>query len=216
VAQDKPESNESASGEDDVSDTNGDDHELVDVEEAKSDDEVDLLAPLKGDLRRLHQPVHEAADQEAKEQEQPPSASRTIRKHAVPGTFIVTEHIRRGIRIAEEIVDVMPLNDLLSIIEAPFQSNESAPLLLRPQTDALTVLLRAVSCDTPAVRALERENLTIALSLRWVIYTLHKRAQETNSKDRDQERWSKREARCFLATFMYPDEMFELPKSSRL
>jgi len=185
---------------DDISDTNGDDHELVDVEEAKSDDEVDLLAPLKGDLRRLHQPVHEAADQEAKEQEQPPSASRTIRKHAVPGTFIVTEHIRRGIRIAEEIVDVMPLNDLLSIIEAPFQSNESAPLLLRPQTDALTVLLRAVSCDTPAVRALERENLTIALS----------------SKDRDQERWSKREARCFIATFMYPDEMFELPKSSRL
>ncbi|KAF8345973.1 hypothetical protein F5887DRAFT_1061584 [Amanita rubescens] len=135
-----------------VSDTNGDDHELVDVEEAKSDDEVDLLAPLKGDLRRLHQP----------------------------------EHIRRGIRIAEEIVDVMPLNDLLSIIEAPFQSNESAPLLLRPQTDALTVLL---------LRALERENLTIALSLRW-------RAQETNSKDRDQERWSKREARCFLATFI--------------
>jgi len=210
VAEGKPESNESASGEkDDVSDTSGDDDELVDVVEAKSGDEVDLLAPLKGDLRRLHQPDHEAADEEAKEQEQPSSVSRTMRKHAVPGTFIVTEHIRRGIRIAEEIVDVMPLNDLLSTIDVPFQSNESAPLLLRPQTDALTVLLRAACCDTPAVRALERENLTIALSLRWVIYTLHKRAEETNSKDRDQERWSKREARCFLATFMYPEEMFE-------
>lgn len=209
VTQDKPESNESASGgKDDVSDTNGDDDELVDVVEAKSDDEVDLLAPLKGDLRRLHQPDHEVAEQEAK-QEQPSSASRTIRKHAVPGTFIVTEHIRRGIRIAEEIVDVMPLNDLLSAIDVPFQSDESAPLLLRSQTDALTVLLRAVCCDTPAVRALEREKLTIALSLRWVIHTLHKRAEEANSRDRDQERWSKREARCFLATFMYPDEMFE-------
>ena len=193
----------------DVLDTDEDDDELVDVVEVNSDDEVDLLAPLKGDLQKLHHPDHEAAEREAKEQEQPSSASRTIKKHAVPATFIVTEHLRRGTRIAEEIVDVIPLNDLLSAINSPFQSDEAAPLLLRPQTDALTVLLRAVGCDTPAVRALEHEQLTIALSLRWVVHTLHKRADETNSKDRDQERWTKREAHCFLASFMCPDEISE-------
>lgn len=210
VAQDQPDAAESASQEmHDVSDTGEDDHELVDVVEVNSDDEVDLLAPLKGDLQRLHQPDHEATDREAKEQEQPSPVSRTMKKHVVPGTCIVTEHLRRGTRIAEEVVNVIPLNGLLSTVSAPFQSDGTGPLLLRPQTDALTVLLRAVCCDTQAVRTLEREQLTIALSLRWVIYTLHKRADETNSKDRDQERWSKREARCFLASFMCPNEMSE-------
>ncbi|KAK2463159.1 hypothetical protein APHAL10511_004814 [Amanita phalloides] len=181
------------------------DNELVDVVEVNSEDEdVDLLAPLKGDLQRLHLPEHEDAGPEARPE--PPSAvPKTVEKRASSAIF-VTEHLRRGIRIAEEAINVTLLSDLLATIDLSFHSKEAIPLLLKPQTDALTVLLRAVGSDTPAVRSLKREQLTVALSLRWIIYTLHKRAEETGSKERAQERWSKREACCFLATFMWSDE----------
>lgn len=201
----EPEPNLAAiSGQANTSDMNEDGDEIVDVVEPNSEDEEpDLLAPLKGELRKLHLPQQE--ESLAEEQTHAPP-SRLNNVHATPKTFKIIEHIRRGTRIAEETIDVVPLAALFSILEAPFFPSDQRPFLLGPQTDALTVLLRALRSDSPQVRALKAEQLTVALSLRWVVYTLWKRANESPSKERDQERWTQREARCFLASFTWSSE----------
>ncbi|KAF8622707.1 hypothetical protein AX15_006798 [Amanita polypyramis BW_CC] len=201
-----------ASGQVDTAETDRDDDELIDVVESNSEDEdADLLAPLRGELQKLHMPQQENSDQGTKEERAPSVASRSFRKHVSPAVLTITEHLRRGIRIAEEIVDVVPLTDLLSSIEFPI--NGTGPLLLRPRTDALTVLLRVGNSDTSVVRALKDKQLTVALGLRWVICTLQRRAEETGSRERDQERWTKREARCFLAAFMWSAEQPDINDS---
>ncbi|KAF8633270.1 hypothetical protein AX17_004445 [Amanita inopinata Kibby_2008] len=196
-----------------------DDDEIVDVVEEDSEDEsdgyTDLLAPLRGQLQQLHSPQqHEDGGSGVSEQQTISKPSKP-RRHVPPDAFKVTEYLRRGTRVAEEMIDVESLNDLLTSINLPqFCSDKGTPLLLRPQTDALSVLLSSLGSDTPSVRVLHREQLSVTLSIRWVLQALHRRAGEANSKARDLERWTEREARCFLSTFMWTSDMNGLNDSS--
>ncbi|KAG6900707.1 hypothetical protein C0993_003733 [Termitomyces sp. T159_Od127] len=69
-----------------------------------------------------------------------------------------------------------------------------------------TVLLRALNSDVAPVRSLPKEHIIPVLAVRWVVRTLNIRAEETKSKEREKERWTRREVACFLATFSTPSE----------
>jgi hypothetical protein len=178
------------------------DDELVDVIEADDDSEGgtsgdDPLAPLKGQLQLLH-----GSDEEGTEP--PLSVSSHSHRPLEPPTII--EYIRRGTRVAQEPVIVRPLLHLLGSIhmsESHPKADISKPLLLWPQEHRLTVLLQTLASDVPPIRALPSGHIIVALCLRWVLQTTYARAQESNSKDHDNERWSRREARCFLASFSW-------------
>ncbi|RDB25430.1 Protein asteroid 1 [Hypsizygus marmoreus] len=169
-----------------------DEDELVDVVESDDDDSADdPLAPLKGELHRLHGSDDVGTASAA--------SSHPLRPSRLP---MVTEYIRRGTRVAQEAVAVKPLYELLSSISlSEPEIDDSTPFLLKPYEDRLTVFLRALECDLPSVRRLPSVQLIPVLTLRWVVGRTHSRAQESNSKEREKERWTRREARCFLASF---------------
>ncbi|KAJ7039096.1 hypothetical protein C8F04DRAFT_317281 [Mycena alexandri] len=177
-------------------DEDEDEDELVDVVESDSDDgqgAADLLAPLRGALERLH-------DGDTA----PTTSSSRARGPQAP---IVTEYVRRGTRIAEEPVTVPPISDLLSSISSTdFAPPDAASVLLQPEQDRFTIFLRALKSDTNPIRSLPPEKLAVALCLRWVLLTLHFRALESGSKERERERWTRKEARCFLAAFSWTAE----------
>ncbi|KAF5380416.1 hypothetical protein D9615_004721 [Tricholomella constricta] len=167
-----------------------DENELVDVVESDSEDGDDPLAPLKGELHRLHGSEGDGPATSAA------SSSHSPRRVRPP---IVTEYLRRGTRVASEAVIVRPLHELLASISLP-DSDNSPPLLLRPLDERLTVLLRALESDVPAVRTLPSQQILPVLAIRWVLRTMYLRA-ETKSKEREKERWTKREVISFLASF---------------
>jgi XPG domain containing len=171
-----------------------DEDELVDVIE--SDDgrsntsEDDPLAPLKGELYRLRGSATV---------EVPSSiSSAAAPRFRLP---IITEYIRRGARVAQEEVIVKPLHELVHSHLSPNILLENDVLLLHSQGERLTLFLQILHSDTPIVRTLPPEQMTVALCLRWVVLTIHQRAQESDSMDRHKERWTKHEAQCFLASF---------------
>lgn len=179
-----------------------DSDELIDVIESDDEDGTrpDLLAPLKGELHRLHPDV--SSDSEDRATDPPPSIISHRRLSTSPPT--VTEYLRRGSRIAQEITKVKPLSELLPSITLSEYADENAPpLVLRTEDERLTVLLRILKSDIPSVRQLPPEIIMSVLAIRWVVHTLHNRWQETGSKDREKERWAQREVRCFLSSFAW-------------
>jgi hypothetical protein len=185
-----------------------DEDELIDVVESDSDDDgkggADLLAPLRGALQRLHVP-------EDDNDTAPTSSSRTRGTQ----TPTITEYVRRGTRIAEEQVIVPPISDLLSSISSTdFLPTDATPVLLQPEQDRFTILLRVLKSDTNPIRSLPPTKLAVALCLRWVLLTLHSRALDSGgSREREKERWTRKEARCFLAAFSWTAE--EKPPSGQ-
>ncbi|PFH50876.1 hypothetical protein AMATHDRAFT_192297 [Amanita thiersii Skay4041] len=178
-----------------------DDDEIIDVVESHSEDEeisyADMLAPLKGELQRLHS--HQQHDKLEASGQASSVSSGTIKRPVALGVLRVDEYLRRGTRLTNESIEVPLLTDLLSSISASqFHFDDPTPLMLRPQEDALTVLLHVLKSDVPKVRILKGKQLTIALALRWILFTLQKRAVEFNNREREQERWTRREALCFL------------------
>jgi hypothetical protein len=186
-----------------VEDEEEDEDELIDVVESDSDDErggTDLLAPLKGALQRLHVSEDDIAP-----------TSSSSRGAQSP---IINEYVRRGTRIAEEAVAVPSISDLLSSISTTdFTPSDTIPILSQPEQDRFTILLRVLKSDTNPIRSLPPEKLAVALCLRWVLLTLHSRALESGSKEREKERWTKKEARCMLAAFSWTAE--EKPPSGQ-
>lgn len=185
-----------------------DEDELIDVVESDSDNDEDStpgsdpLARLRGALHRLHDSDEEATEPPASASSQPRPRSR-----------VITEYIRRGTRVAEEPVEVPILADLLASVDLDHAEGE--PLLLTATDHRLTIMLRALDSDYPQVRALPPQQLMAALTLRSVLSMLHIRAQESGSKDRENERWTMREARCFLASFSWASPAQDLPESSK-
>ncbi|KAF7315213.1 XPG-I-2 domain-containing protein [Mycena indigotica] len=175
-----------------------DSDELVDVVESDSDDEPprkkDLLAPLRGALSRL------SGDEMS---EAPPSS-----RAAVPTTVdvlpTVTEYLRRGTRIADEPMVVPSVRDLVSSAGFEFDVG-TEPVVLKPEQDRFTLLLRVLRSDTSGVRSIPRQKLMAALCLRWVLQTLSDRALESGTKEREKERWTRHEARSFLSAFTWAD-----------
>ncbi|KAG6920166.1 hypothetical protein DXG01_004933 [Tephrocybe rancida] len=163
--------------------------ELVDVVESGSEtdsNDDDPLAPLKGQLHR----IHDSNGVSAMTPQHPFHPSRPS---------IVTEYLRRGTRVAQEAVTVKPIYDLLESISLP--DPDPIPVTLHPLEDRFTILLRALDSDVPPVRSLPKEQVLPVLAVRWVIRTMHLRAKETKSKERQKERWTRREAICLLASF---------------
>ncbi|KAJ3784334.1 hypothetical protein GGU10DRAFT_358236 [Lentinula aff. detonsa] len=182
--------------------------ELVDVVESGSEDEgPDMLAPLKGALRRLHDPNSGPTG--------PPSADATLPVSVKQSR--VTEYYRRGTRVVDETVQIPSLSELLSEISksellhtsAPHTHHyvkiPSQPLLTRTPDVRLAVFCRALceSDDTlRKTKSLTPEQLLTALALRWLLRFLRDKAAENpQSKEWQQERWTEKEARCLLAAF---------------
>ncbi|KAG6809304.1 hypothetical protein H0H92_000762 [Tricholoma furcatifolium] len=168
--------------------------ELVDVVESDSEAEStddDLLAPLKGELHRIHS---------SNELPSPTAVSKLPQHHRPP---VITEYLRRGTRVAEETVSVKPTQNLFALasFEAPSSSISAASFSLE---EKFTLLLRALESDVPPIRLLPKEHILPVLAVRWVVRTIHLRAEETKSKEREKERWTKNEAICFLAAFNCP------------
>jgi hypothetical protein len=177
-----------------------DDDEVIDVVESDSDDShIDYLAPLKGELHRLHGSDEESTD---------PPVSITPHRRFPIGRPLVTEYFRSGTRIASETQAVMPISEILSSISLPeFAEDEEPPLVLRSEDDRLTVLLRALKSDYPTIRSLSPSVILPVLAIRWVIYSLHSRFVESESRTREQERWTRKEALCFLSSLAWkPDD----------
>ncbi|KAF9039488.1 PIN domain-like protein [Hymenopellis radicata] len=178
-----------------------DEDELVDVIDSDSDDsemdvdDRDLLAPLKGALKSLRNPDEHSAHLHA-----PPLPSRTR---------VITEYLRRGTRLADEAVEVPRISELLPLIsDSHYDFTQSTmPLVVQPEEVRLTVMLRALDSDVSGIRDLSPQQVTAVLVLRWILKTTHDRAEESNnSKAREAERWTAREARCFIASFAWSGE----------
>ncbi|KIJ15475.1 hypothetical protein PAXINDRAFT_99360 [Paxillus involutus ATCC 200175] len=173
--------------------------ELIDViEEDSSDDEnVDLLAPLRGELQRLH------AEEDSSEI--PTSASSRSRFRPPLSPKCVIEYVRRGSRIAPEEVPVPDLAVLM--ISSGFSGNVDleawVPVQLRNLKERMALFLQILESNVPAVRDLPSERLMAVLVVRWLAHILHLRAAESGmNKEREKERWTRQEARTFLTFYM--------------
>lgn len=173
-------------------DGEGDDDELIDVVEEDSSDEdsvlEDPLAPLKGALRRL-------SGIESPRSETPPPE---VRKRKV-----VTEYIRRGLRIDLEDLQVKFLPELLQELEIPLEG----PIQLAPEATRLRLFLTIIDAEeaAPKLRGISPEQIIPALAARWVVSVLYDRAVESEgSKERFMEKWTRAEAKALLLAFIHP------------
>ncbi|KAG6861160.1 hypothetical protein C0995_003169 [Termitomyces sp. Mi166 len=172
--------------------------ELIDVVESDNETELaedDLLAPLKGELHRLHNSSDDGPS--------PFLASTYSPFPSKPP--IVTEYLRRGTRVTQEAVEVKSIHTLFELASLPSYSG-SVPVASFSLEKRIIILLRALDSDVAPVRSLLKEQFIPVLAVRWVVRTLNLRAEETKSKEREKERWTKHEAACFLATFNPPSE----------
>jgi len=171
----------------DEEDDEEDDEELIDVEEEDSSDE-DPLAPLKGALRRL-------SGIETPRSETPPPG---VRKRKV-----VTEYVRRGLRIDLEDLQVGFLPELLEELEIPLEG----PIQLAPESTRLRLFLTILDAEEAAgkLRGISPDQIIPALAVRWVVSVLYDRAVESEgSKDRFGEKWARSEVKALLLAFIRP------------
>ncbi|KAG8221328.1 hypothetical protein J3R82DRAFT_1496 [Butyriboletus roseoflavus] len=172
--------------------------ELIDVVEENSDSDADLLAPLRGELRRLR------GTEESSSQNLPPSVSSRSRstrpKHVI-------EYVRRGTRIASEQVPVPDLAALMisSGFDESLDPDAWVPVQLRSLEQRMALFLHILGSNVPAVKNVSPDRLMPVLVLRWVVQTLHQRALESGmSKEREKERWTRLEAQALLAFYRQP------------
>ena len=188
-----PDKEEETNGESEVdADDEEDDDELIDVVEENSseedDDDQDPLAPLKGALRRL-------SGAETPHSETPPPA---VRKRKV-----VTEYVRRGLRVDLEDLQVGFLPDLLEEVEIPLEG----PIQLAPESTRLRLFLTILEAEEVAgkLRGIPPEQIIPALAVRWVVSVLYDRAVELEGgKDRFAEKWTRLEVKALLLAFIRP------------
>jgi hypothetical protein len=170
----------------------GDDDELIDVEEEDSSDEgsdaEDPLAPLKSALRRL-------SGVETPRSETPPPG---VRKRKV-----VTEYVRRGLRIDLEDLQVGFLPELLEELEIPLEG----PIQLAPESTRLRLFLTIIDAEEAAgkLRGISPEQIIPALAVRWVVSVLYDRTVGSEgSKERFAEKWTRSEVKALLLAFIRP------------
>jgi len=169
-----------------------DDDELIDVVEEDSSGEdstlQDPLAPLRSALRRL-------SGIETPRSETPPPE---VRKKKV-----VTEYVRRGLRIDLEDLQVRFLPELLQELEIPVEG----PIQLAPESTRLRLFLTIIDAGEAAgkLRGISPERVIPVLAVRWVVSVLYDRAVESEgSKDRFMEKWTRSEVRAMLLAFIRP------------
>ena len=171
-----------------------DQDELIDVVEESDEDDVDMLAPLRGALQQLGGSEESTID--GRVSRVTPSVSSTS-AHRRARTKLVEEYVRRGTRLANEDVVVPSLGNLVLS-----DTDDSTPILLQSTPSRLSLLLKILHSDYPLIRSLPYEQRVPALVIRWVAHQLHQRAIEREGdKAREKERWTRQEARAFLASF---------------
>ncbi|KZV74006.1 PIN domain-like protein [Peniophora sp. CONT] len=183
-----------------------DEDELVDVveedsEEDEEEDDEDPLAPLHGALQKLRLDSGITSDSSA--------ASQVTSFNIFTRRVVVTEHIRRGTRLADEQLVVPYLPRLLASLggEDVFDAEISHPPTLWHVDSRFTLLLRILESDNAKIRELSSIEISPVLALRHVMQILAKRASGADaSREREAEKWTRREARAFLAAFTPRDE----------
>lgn len=181
--------------------TEDDPDELIDVVEEDSDEDADLLAPLRGELRRLR------GTEEDLSEIVPVSASPRSRSRPPAHPKYVIEHIRRGTRIAPEQVPVPDLAALMvsSGFDENYDPDAWVPVQLRSLEERMSLFLHILGSNVSAVKNVSPDRLMAVLVLRWIVQTLHLRALESGmSKEREKERWTRQEARALLAFYRFP------------
>ena len=178
-------------GDGESQDDDDDDNELIDVvEEDSSEDSTpeDPLAPLRSALRRL-------SGIETPRSETPPPE---VRKRKV-----VTEYVRRGLRIDLEELQVGFLPELLQELEIPLEG----PIQLAPEPIRLRLFLTIIDAGEAAgkLRSIPPERIIPVLAVRWVVSVLYDRVAESEgSKDRFMEKWTRSEVKALLLAFVRP------------
>jgi len=116
---------------------------------------------------------------------------------------MVAEYLRRGTRTVAEEVPVPSLPEILAQYDVSFpDDSEAEPVQLLPEEIRLTFLLKVMRSDTRNIRALGRESLMAVLAVRWVVLRMHSRAEQYGgSRPKELEKWTKDEAKAFLAAF---------------
>ncbi|RDX41404.1 PIN domain-like protein [Lentinus brumalis] len=182
-----------------------DEDELVDVvEEDESDEEAgaDPLARLRGALKELDGDAHGT------------DVPHPVAMFAVPQNSrpkVITEHLRRGTRLVGEEVTVPPLAELLKSVSLDIPHDLVVPPQLWPEETRRAVLLNALVSSCPGVSSVEDEDLVGVLAVRWVVRTMHIRAQENPGvKERIVERWTQAEAKAVLASFSSHQDVVNL------
>ncbi|KAF8551983.1 PIN domain-like protein [Imleria badia] len=178
--------------------------ELIDVVEENSDDDADFLAPLRGELQRLRGPEEDPSDTV------PASASSRSRSRPPARPKYVSEYVRRGIRIASEEVPVPDLAALMisSGFAESIDTDAWVPVQLRSLEERMALFLHILGSNVPAVKNVSPDRLMAVLVVRWIVQTLHQRALESSmSKGREQERWTRQEARALLTFYGSPPSM---------
>lgn len=205
----EPSSAEGVGAEEEVSDED----ELIDVVEEDSEageENEDLLAPLRGALQQLHIKPDSKVQQAPVDSEAPSRLSSS----PAPRNVRITEYVRRGTRLVDEVVEIPSLATLLEGCAA-IDNVSSTLLLLRPQNQRLAVLFYALNCSS-SIASLPSELLTPALAMRWVVQSLFEKVQRSGSKEAQNACWTRREARCFLALFCSkkPEKTLPLPPAA--
>ncbi|THU85042.1 PIN domain-like protein [Dendrothele bispora CBS 962.96] len=181
-----------------------DQDELVDVVELNSEEEEsdrDLLAPLRGALQRLHEP-NGTGNTHTPDQQSSPVSTLPSAPRLKP--TVITEYLRRGTRIADEPVTVPPLLGLLD--PAYSEHPNHAHFLLLSSDERLSALLSALETDSPIIRGLSPAQISIALSLRWILRQVDALVLEKGPSKQNM-RWTKREVQCLLASFRWGTSM---------
>lgn len=185
---------EAADGDDgDDEEDEEDEDELVDVVE-DSDDE-DHLAPLRSALQQLDR----SDDEDGSTDLATSISSSRSRINPTAKPKVVLEFVRRGTRFAHEEVEVPIFSSVLHKFGISYR--DDIPIQLRSEDERFTFFLLCLDSDTSRIRALPSDKILIALSLRLVVPRLHARTEESNSKERIKGKWSKQEARAYLASF---------------
>ncbi|EJD02205.1 PIN domain-like protein [Fomitiporia mediterranea MF3/22] len=121
-----------------------------------------------------------------------------VRKAISAQRKVVTEYVRRGARVVTEEIEVRPLRQF-NILEE--DETTTIPVQLRSEDDRLNVLFRFLQIDPQEISALPEEEWMPIMALRLVVRRMHDRAAENiTSKERQLEKWTRREARTFLAS----------------
>ncbi|THH06714.1 hypothetical protein EW145_g3891 [Phellinidium pouzarii] len=119
--------------------------------------------------------------------------------------MVITEYIRRGTRIVTEEVAVPAVQQLLTDFHKDETTDndklDKIPLQLQSQAVRIDALFHFLRVDRQSINGISKDDVMPVLSLRLVVRRMEDRAAEAeNSKERQLERWTRREARAFLAS----------------
>lgn len=137
-----------------------------------------------------------------------------VKKHVHTRRKCITEYSRRGTRVVPEELEVTPLRQF-GLSSPPDEI--STPIQLRSERERLGLLSSFLQTSSKDFQDLPSEERSSVLVLRLIIRRIHERAEEAgNTKEKQQERWTRREAQTFLASLSKAKNVDDAPNPSTL